>query len=346
MFNVPDLQPIAAHAEQGAVLQRKIELRPALKHEFCTYDPSSCYVYKLDTRCRDLITRYLGQSLITPDDPDMAHVNRSLLSLALTNPHLMHTSIAVALAYDRHTNGNSNSRRTSQECYHWYQGTVLLGDRLKRTVDAKDKDAVWGSAAALAMLTVSSPDACSPEQAWPLKNSESSDLDWLDMLNGKMSLWSVFDPLRPDSIFRVLTTTYAQMHSPLPDRGTGGMSESLAKICCLDHFSTPETSPYFLAAHAVSQLLGIPSQEVTVGHIPTFTRIVNGPFESLLRQKDPTALLLLYLWYQKARSQIWWIELRARVECPAIRMYLSCNHTENTAIHALMSHGNLPGNWD
>lgn len=248
----------------------------------------------------------------------------------------MHTSLAVAFIYDRYVNGFTDSRRTPEECFHWHQGTALLIDRLRRPIEPQDKDAIWGTSAALAILTVSSPDARSPNESWPLTSSQYSELDWLGMINGKWSLWSVFDPMRPDSIFRVLATTYAQMHSPLPGRGIDGIPSPLTRICKLQHSSTAETSPFFLAAHAVSQLQEVPDHELTIGQIAVFTPTVYGPFKSLLEKKDPVALLLLYLWYGKARRGTWWIELRAKVECPAIRLYLELHHRDNAALHAFL----------
>src|SRR5690554_5721297 len=115
----------------------------------------------------------------------------------------MHASLAVALTYDRHLKGPLGCRRTLEECYHWSQNTVLFNKRLREPIEPKDKDPIWGTAAALAILTFSSPDACKPEQAWPMKSSGSSDLDWLHMSEGKMSLWHMVNPLRPDSLFRV-----------------------------------------------------------------------------------------------------------------------------------------------
>lgn len=248
----------------------------------------------------------------------------------------MHTSLAVAFTYDRYMNGSTDSRRTPEECYHWHKGTALLIERLRKPIEPQDKDAIWGTSAALAILTVSSPDAHSPNESWPLTPSKYSELDWLDMINGKWSLWSVFDPLRPDSIFRVLATTYAQMHSPLPERGIDGIPSSLASFCKLQHSSTVETSPYFLTAHAISQLQKVPDHELTIGQTAVFTQTVHGGFKTLLRQKDPTALLLLYLWYLKARIGTWWIEMRAKLECPAIRLYLELHHKDDTALHEFL----------
>lgn len=40
------------------------------------------YRYQLNAKCQEFVTRYLGQSLITPEDPRMIQVNRRLLALA------------------------------------------------------------------------------------------------------------------------------------------------------------------------------------------------------------------------------------------------------------------------
>lgn len=259
----------------------------------------------------------------------------------------MHASLAVALTYDRHLNGSLDCRRTLEECYHWSQSTVLLNKRLREPIEAKDKDPIWGTAAALAILTFSSPDACTPEQAWPFKpsSSSSSDLDWLRMSNGKMALWHMVNPLRPDSLFRVMAATFAHMNSPLPEEGIDGIPRALADLCSLNDSSTAETNPYFHAVHTLSQTLDLPDSEVTTGQTQLFTRSIHCAFKDLLQKRDPVALLLLYLWYRKTSRSIWWIELRARVECPSICLYLRQYHKENRAVRAFLPGGDLADRW-
>lgn len=258
----------------------------------------------------------------------------------------MHASLAVAFTYDRYLNSSVGCPRSLEECYHWSQSTALFNKRLREPIEAEDKDPVWGTAAALAMLTFSSLDACTPEQSWPLKSSDSFELDWLRMINGKMSLWHIVNPLRSDSLFRVMAATYADMNSPLPERGTDGIPRALAAMCLLTGSSTSKNNPYFYAAHAVSRMLDLPDSEVTTGQIQIFTRIISGPFEDLLRKRDHIALLLLYLWYRKASRSIWWIELRARVECPSICSYLRLYHKENVAVQAFLPGGALADRWN
>ncbi|KAI0399319.1 hypothetical protein F4802DRAFT_53868 [Xylaria palmicola] len=337
MSNIPDLQPIAADRGRLLAAQGKAELQPPVSSAVWTSDESTSY--QLNARCQAFITRYLGRSLSTPDDPNMIQVNRKLLELAFAYPVLMHASLAVALTYDRHLKGSLGCRRSQEECYHWFQSTALLNKQLRGPIKPSDRDPIWDTAAALAILAFSSPDACTPEESWPLKPSGNSDLDWLRVSEGKMSLWHIVDPLRPGSLFHVMAATFALMSSPLPETGIEGIPRAIAAVCFLNDSSTAENNPYFHAAHALSQILELPDSEVRTGHIPIFTRIIVGSFKDLLRGRDPVALLLLYLWYRKASLSIWWIELRARVECPSICSYLQLYHKENAAIHEFLPGG-------
>lgn len=255
----------------------------------------------------------------------------------------MHAFLAVAFTYDRHVGNSQNYKRSLEECHHWHQSTILLNRRLREPIETKDKDPIWGTAAALSILAFSCPDAGRPEESWPLAPSGRSDLDWVRMGRAKMSLWHTVNPLRPDSIFRIMGEAFAFMFSPLPERGVDGIPSALAAVCLLQDSSTADGNPYFHAAHAVSLLLSLPDDEVTTGPTQLFIRTIDGAFEDLLRDRDPVALLLLYMWYRKASRGIWWIELRARVECPSILTYLRLHHAENIAIQAFLLEEDLNG---
>ncbi|KAK8065075.1 C6 finger domain-containing protein [Apiospora hydei] len=161
-----------------------------------------------------------------------------------------------------------------------------------------------------------------------------------------MSLWDVANPLRPDSIFSIMAPTYAHLHAPLPDNAIYDIPETLATVCGLGDLSTAENNPYLHAAHAVSQIQDLPDDQVTIGQTERFTRSIQGPFEYLLRGKYPAALLLLYLWYRKAGRCIWWIGLRARIECPSICAYLRLYHKGNSAVQAFLPGGPLADRWN
>ncbi|KAI0389665.1 hypothetical protein F5Y17DRAFT_448142 [Xylariaceae sp. FL0594] len=325
------------------------------------------YQYELIARCRGFMTRYLGPTSLVvissekkQNDSVLVSVNSRLLELAFVHPFLLHASLAAGLAYDRYvsTNTNTNTRRTHtvEECHHRHQSTLLLAKQLekatlvaKEEVEKEDRDPVWAAAAFLAIATFASPDARVPEEAWPLRSSSSPatdsdfDFDWLRMVNYKIALLDVLDPLgRPDSLFRAMAPTFAHM-APLPTSEGGGVPRDIALVCGLvDSSSTGDAererassinhNPYYDAAHALAHMLSLPDSQVTTGRTVPFMQTIRGDFYKLLLGKDPVALLLLYLWYRKAGRCIWWIELRARVECPAIAMYLRLHHGNNRAV--------------
>lgn len=80
MSGIPDLQPVAADTRGPWVVRRKADIQPSLTNAVWTADAST--TYQLNAKCQDFVTRYLGRSLITPDDPNMIQVNRKLLELA------------------------------------------------------------------------------------------------------------------------------------------------------------------------------------------------------------------------------------------------------------------------
>jgi hypothetical protein len=250
----------------------------------------------------------------------------------------MHAVLAVASAYERHVTSPSNlpSHRTLSEIYNFSQSTSLLGKQLCRSILPQEKDALWATSALYGALLFVAVDAPSPEQAWPLKDSGSCDLDWLRMINAKWALWSLTDPLRPDSIFRCLTDVYAGMRIHAPPSGVCGASPSLVHLCDLNEQSTAETSPYFEAVHAISQLDDPAESRENLIKILAFITCMSQSFKSLIISKDARALLLLVLWYNKAGRAVWWIELRARVEHQAICLYLRRYHADNAGIQKLL----------
>lgn len=68
---------------RSPVVRREAE-RPQSPLTGTIWTSDASTFYQLNAKCQDFITRYLGQSLITPDDPDMVEVNRKLLRLAFT----------------------------------------------------------------------------------------------------------------------------------------------------------------------------------------------------------------------------------------------------------------------
>jgi hypothetical protein len=245
----------------------------------------------------------------------------------------MHGILALAAAHDRYLGGNLTCRRSIREVYHSSQCTVLFNEWLSRPVEEMHKDAIWATGVMLAILTVTSICTSSFEQAWPLKPSDPSDLQWLRLKASDKALRHLANPARPNSVFRDLPETFA-INPQLPARGIDGVSVDLAELCGLDESSTPENSPYFSFVHALSRLLELPNGVASLGQVFMVVGVIPNVLLTCLEEKDPVALLLLYLWYTRARESRWWIDHRAQYEVPAIRTYLMGYHRGNGLIQA------------
>jgi hypothetical protein len=249
----------------------------------------------------------------------------------------MHGTLAVTAVHDRYLGLTPTNRRSVRETYHWSQCTILFNKWLSQgPIKEENKDPLWAAAGSLGILTFSSMNPGTLEETWPLGPPDSSDLEWLRIGTGKMALWQLVDPMRPGSVFRTMSATFASLHQPPPAQGTEGVSVDLAQLCGLDESSTGENNPYFAVAHGLSLLLEMPKGEVGLGAVLMVSRHMHNEFTSRLEKKDPIALLLLCLWYTRARESKWWIDLRARYELPAICTYLQRYHGDNSAIQALI----------
>lgn len=82
MSNVPDLRSVTEGSVEPLIVRKRVKLQPPLSNAVWTSDTSTSY--QLDAKCQDFVNRYLGRSLITPNDPNMIEVNRKLLILAFT----------------------------------------------------------------------------------------------------------------------------------------------------------------------------------------------------------------------------------------------------------------------
>lgn len=249
----------------------------------------------------------------------------------------MHGTLAVTAVHDRYLGVTPTHRRSVRETYHWSQCTILFNKWLSRgSVKEEHKDPLWAAAGSLGIMTFASINPGPLEETWPLGPPDPSDLEWLRIGSGKMALWELVNPLRPASVFRTMSATFASLQQPLPERGIEGVSVEIAQLCGLDESSTRENNIYFAVAHGLSELLVVPKGAVGLGQVLHVSRYMHNEFASCLEAKDPIALLLLCLWYTRARESKWWIDLRARYEMPAICTYLQRYHGDNSALQALI----------
>ena len=99
-----------------------------------------------------------------------------------------------------------------------------------------------------------------------------------------------------------------------PAKGTDGVS------------TTRENNPYFTVAQSLSQLQKLSNSEALQDRVVMVSGYMHGNFETCMEKKDPIPLLLLYLWYTRAREGKWLMKLQYKYEIPVICIYLQRYH--------------------
>jgi hypothetical protein len=253
----------------------------------------------------------------------------------------MHTILAVAAAHGRCANDATNPPRTKREAYHSYVSAQLFNQMLSRPAAPNSHgDSLWATAALLGMMAVTSLETSDPEEAWPLRPSHPSDLQWFRLNEEKKAVWNLTNPLRPGGLFQTMADEYAGFPFQIPPLGAEGLPTDLAHVCGLNASSTRESSPYFTAAHVLAQIQSCLDRGEHVGvRMISFVSQSQASFKCLLQQKDPVALMLLARWYAHAQGALWWVQKRARAEGQAIRIYLERLHHDHGRIRLLLPSG-------
>ncbi|KAL2069303.1 hypothetical protein VTL71DRAFT_15641 [Oculimacula yallundae] len=333
-FNVPDLQSVQ---EMPGSSQEPVLIPPRALISNSIWASNMVDCLNLDQHDQETFCRFRVRTVPSLGDSDFLSIYEdTILKDSFTNPALMHGLLAMAAAHDRYLGVRPAHNRSTRELAHSFQCTTSFSKSLREDIKEKQKDAIWATAVILANLAFSSINVSSYEEAWPIKPADPSDLQWLRLKISDKALWKIADPMRPNSAFRKMSTTLSDMLQIVPIRGIDGISPRLADLCGLGSMSTPETNVFFAFAHALSRLLAIPKGKATLGEVFWALNNVSKEFYLCLERKDPVALLLLYLWYTRARGCRWWIDLRIEHELPAIKEYLQRHHGDIKSIQILL----------
>jgi hypothetical protein len=254
----------------------------------------------------------------------------------------MHIIQTVTAIHDRFLAGIFNSHPSVTEVYHWTRAVALFNRKLSSPVQPQDRDALWATAALLGIVAFSC-DATTVEEAWPLKDPESSDMEWLRMSEGKASVWVIADPMRPDSVFYPLAEEFARFEREYAISASiqsgkqclSGIPSAFVKLFELDDMERVEMNPYYYAVHIVVDVLHKKCDQSTIVRFLSFISHMQQEFKKLLGQKDPKALLLLAYWYAKMYT-IWWMQRRAILECQAICQYLERHYGNDVTLLELL----------
>jgi hypothetical protein len=131
----------------------------------------------------------------------------------------MHAILAVTATHDRYLNTPAAGRRTVPETYHRSQCAALFNRKLSQPIQPQDRDPLWATAAFLGIIALSSVEASTPEEAWPLKTSEPSDLEWLRMSEGRWPYGISPIPYGPGACSGPCLTNTLNCFLPSPVRG-------------------------------------------------------------------------------------------------------------------------------
>ena len=249
----------------------------------------------------------------------------------------MHAILAVRAIHDRYQGGTTAlTGPTRREAYHTSQGASLFNRKLSGPIPPRDRDTLWMTATYLGIVAFCSNVAATPEESWPLK-LEPYDLSWLRMTEAKMAIWELANPLQPGSLFGNMAKEYHIMYTPLPAEPIEGAPPALLHLCHITASSSATNNPYYTAVRTLAPLFRANQGKIVRSQVLSFATKMEHGFRTLLRGRDPVALLILALWYEKAHPQIWWAWHRATVEYQAISLYLSRHHSDNRAIMELLS---------
>jgi hypothetical protein len=202
----------------------------------------------------------------------------------------------------------------------------------------------WITATLIGAMEWSKIEAESPEAAWPLKDLEPGEPDWLTLSQGKNGIWDFCDPSRAESCFKNLLvrsnieggdanfTPYQ-----LKDGGFHNLPAPLLDFLSLRDPLSWSSSPYYRAANIVSQLMPFEYNQRHLLKFTTFLYLMEPKFRELWVRKDPGVLLLISFWYAKAIPyHQWWTSKRVTLECQAICIYLERYHNDIPYLASLL----------
>lgn len=290
--------------------------------------PSICYIEKAHT---DLLKKFYDRSVRSIGTADTVHIYRDVLTrMATQYSFALHAVLTFTLMHDRILYDPVGTKPSTAETFHSYHAAAMFNKKLSEPLKEEEKDAMWGVAALLGSSAYAACEATCAEEAWPLKEHEISDLDWLKMSDGKKAVWKLADPMRESSVFRpAIVKQNAMKQSEAPRALTNPvLVQSFPYLTQVYRLHSPRSiyddmHPYFNAASIVERLVPLDCTYRTVMWFLAFIGHMDPEYRRLLGQKDPYAMVLLAWWYAKVLSyNSWWMTRRALFESQAICIYL------------------------
>ncbi|KIW74687.1 hypothetical protein Z517_11457 [Fonsecaea pedrosoi CBS 271.37] len=351
--SIPDLQPRTPASELG-YLQSRVErsplgtTKPILDMITISLDKSTSELESQSGATRfdksDLarLDRFQTRTVLSIGTKRAARVfQREIIPLACANPLLMHLAQAVTESHDRYLCGVATSRPSTTEAYHLNKALVSFQSILSRPIRRDEGDALLLASSLLGVVSFFNLEASSVEDVWPLQDT---DMAWLNLSDGKQTIWRLASPLKVDSLWRQVGIAFD--HDKLPENQIPDHSPSIFDHLCAEDTESPSArvNPYYRTATRLLPLLDLECDDSTWLRYLGFVNQIDPLYKSLLVRKDPWALLILVYWYMKVCRGSWWISSRSILQGQAICLYLARYHSDDPTILAALDKPRLEFN--
>jgi hypothetical protein len=257
-------------------------------------------------------------------------LQKEVIHLACTHRFLMHLVQAVTASHDRYLCGLATARPGRAETYHMSQALAAFQTILSRPIHHDDRDALMLASSLLGVVSFFNLEASTIEEVWPLVDS---DMSWLNLSDGKRTVWKLAKPLQPSSLWQKVAHIYNRDFTPpakLPEHAPSIFDHLISN----DPSQSATANPYYKTSRALVLLLDLECNDSTWLQFLEFLCWVDPPYKLLLERRDPWALLILCYWYMKVCRGAWWISSRCILQGQAICLYLERYHSDDGTIQA------------
>jgi hypothetical protein len=243
----------------------------------------------------------------------------------------MHALLTFTLMHDRFMGDPRNSKMSSTEMYHWYQGIALFSNELSSSPpESSAQDALYATSILLGMITFANIEADTPKEAWPLIPASSMDLNWLTMSWGKQEVWKLGMDRNASAFKELLGPPMPVNFSSATEARLQSLPRDFRSLYGLGATSTVDNNPYHLASSILADTMEINDAATVILSFWSFVCTIRPEYKRLLFEKEPKAILLLSWWLAKVcEFPHWWIWRRVSLECQAICIYLERFHGDD-----------------
>lgn len=283
--------------------------------------PDVCYLEKAHL---DLLRKFHNRSVLSLGTTESVHVyQRILTQMAAQHSFVLHAVLRFVLLHDRYLYDPPGTNPSTAESFHGYHAAALFSEVLSMESHSGEvMDALWGTSALLGAGTFADIEAASAKDAWPLKVSSISDLDWLKMSEGKNAVWRLANPTRRNSQFREIVEAEQRKQQTGNTEPIDPAMEPFLHYCAA--LKESDVGSYHNAASIMERLAMIKCTKSTVIWYLSMLSHAEHGFLELVARKDPPALLLLAFWYAKLLQYgVWWVSRRCLFEGQAICIFLN-----------------------